>query len=244
MTTAWLELGKNAPIGQEFELTVFDDLEFSLTLQTKLERPQSQANSTSSFGGSPFKAAKTKTSGLSRFLTSPKKRREMEKKIQEEEALAARQRQQELEAQRADREMTAWDLLHDLVGPDGSFAQAVISLRDHEKKAFGRPLIVDVPCFNSWATEDGITGSSTRSKHGGVQRKPPYKIGKLELQLLYIPRPKGVSPDDMPQSMSACVKQLKEAEANTTRFHEGWLSQQGADCPVGLFRFASLPDES
>ena len=232
VTTAWLELGKSAPIGQEFELTVFNELDFSLTLQTKLERPQSQASSMSSFS-SPTKSSKAaKSSAISRLLTSPKKRRENEKKQQEEEALAARQRQQEIEAQRAKVEPTAWDLLHHLVGPDGSFARAVVSLDDHERKAFGRPYTVDVPCFNSWATEDGSSASSTRSKHGGVQRKPPYKIGKLELQLLYIPRPVGVKGEDMPPSMAACVKQLREAEATVARHHEGWLSQQGADCPV------------
>ena len=232
MTTAWLELGKTAPIGQEFELTVFDELDFSLTLQTKVERPKSQASTIGSFE-SPTKPAKqAKGSAISRFLTSPKKRKELEKKQAEEEALVAQQRRQEMEAQRANVEPTAWDLLHNLVGPDGSFARSVVSLQDHENKAFGRPYTVDVPCFNSWATEDLTTSSSTRSKHGGVQRKPPYKIGKLELQLLFVPKPKGTKDDDMPQSMSACTKQIKEAEANSARQHEGYLSQQGADCPV------------
>ena len=237
VTTAWLELGKTAPIGQEFELTVFDELDFSLTLQTKLERPVSQASTTSSFG-SPTKSSKTsKPSALSRLLTSPKKRREMEKKQQEEEALAASQRQQEIEAQRARAEPTAWDLLHNLVGPDGSFARSVICLEDYERKALGRPYTAVVPCFNSWATED--SACSTRSKHGGVQRKPPYKIGKLEVQLVYVPKPKSISDDAMPQSMSACLKQMKEAEANSTRQHEGFLSQQGADCPVCIIAFRS-----
>ncbi|KAK1076439.1 Bud site selection protein bud4, partial [Friedmanniomyces endolithicus] len=36
VTTADLELGKTAPIGQEFELVVQEDLEFQLTLTTKL----------------------------------------------------------------------------------------------------------------------------------------------------------------------------------------------------------------
>lgn len=232
MTTAWLELGKNAPIGQEFELTVFHELDFSLTLQTKLERPRSQASSESSFS-SPTKLGRaTKPFAISRLLTSPKKRREIEKRQQEEEALAARQRQRELDVQRVKAEPSAWELLHNLVGPDGSFARSVVSLEDHERKAYGRPYIVEVPCFNNWATEDGTSTNSARSKHGGVQRKPPYKIGKLELQLLFIPRPKGIKGQDMPQSMGTCTKQLREAEATVTRHHEGWLSQQGADCPV------------
>lgn len=236
MTTAWLELGKSAPIGQEFELTVFDDLDFSLTLQTKLERPTSQSStvSTGSGFGSPTKSKTSKTSAISRLLSSPKKRREQEKKQQEEEALAARQRQQELEAERAQSQPSAWDLLRNLVGPDGSFARAIVSLEDHEQQAFGRPYTVDVPCYNNWATEDSMTACSTKSKHGGVQRKPPYKIGNLTVQMLYIPKPKGVADEEMPQSMSACVKQLKEAEAHVDRQFEGHLSQQGGDCPVSI----------
>ena len=236
MTTARLELGRSAPIGQEFELTVFDELDFSLTLQTKIDRPPSQSSQLShdSSLGSPTK--KAKASALSRLLTSPKKRREAERRQQEEEAQAARQRQEQLEAQRAGQESTAWDLLHDLVGSDGSFARAIVDLAEHEAHAFGRPYTVDVPCFNEWATEDCMTGNSTRSKHGGVQRKPPYKIGELELQLLYVPKPRGVKSEDMPQSMATCIRQLREAENCTVKEWEGHLSQQGGDCPV-RFRF-------
>ena len=229
--TSWLELGRNAQIGQEFELTVFDELDFSLTLQTKLERPVSQASTTSQASSveSP-KKKESKQFALSRLLASPKKKREAERRQQEEQAELARQRQREIEAERASKQPTAWDLLHNLVGPDGSFARAILSLDDYEEKAFGRPITTDVPCFNNWAVEDSF--SSTKSKHGGVQRKPPYQIGSLTLQLLYIPKPRGVADVEMPQSMSACVKQLKEAEANSTRQFEGHLSQQGGDCPV------------
>lgn len=228
-----MELGRNAQIGQEFELTVFDELDFSLTLQTKLERPTSQASSVSQ--ASSFESPKKKESkqfAFSRLLATPKKRREAERRQQEEQAELARQRQREIEAERANQPPSAWDLLHNLVGPDGSFARGIVSLDDYEEKAFGRPITTDVPCFNNWAVEDSFC--STKSKHGGVQRKPPYQVGNLTLQLLYIPKPKGVKDDDMPQSMSACVKQLKEAETNVTRQFEGHLSQQGGDCPVRL----------
>ena len=60
----------------------------------------------------------------------------------------------------------------------------------------------------------------------------PYKIGKLELQLLYVPKPKEATDDDMPKSMNACVRELQEAERTSQQFFEGHLSQQGGDCPV------------
>ncbi|KAI9718320.1 MAG: Bud site selection protein bud4 [Chrysothrix sp. TS-e1954] len=240
VTTAWLELGRSAPIGQEFELTVFDELDFSLTLQTRLDRPQSQSSQVSQGSSLNSPTKKAKASALSRLLTSPKKRREAERRQQEEEAQAAKRKQEELEAQRAGLEPTAWDLLHNLVGSDGSFARAIVDLAEHEKSAFGRPHRVDVPCFNEWATEDSMTGNSTRSKHGGVQRKPPYKIGDLELQLLYISKPRGVKDEEMPQSMSACIRQLDEARTCATRQWEGHLSQQGGDCPYWRRRFFKL----
>ncbi len=235
VTTAWLELGRSAPIGQEFELVVLNDLEFQLTLQTKLEEPKPVAAPEPI---SPIKTAKVqKQSTFSRVFGSPKKRKELEIKQQEETNRAARQKQQEVLSRRTTIQPTAWDLLNGLVARDGSFARSYVCLKDHESRAYGRPYVVDVPCFNEWATEDAAQASSVKSKrstNGGVnvQRRPPYRIGKLELQLLFVPKPKGAKDEDMPKSMSACIRELKEAEASASKHWEGNLSQQGGDCPV------------
>ena len=232
VTTSWLELGKTAPIGQEFELVVLNDLEFQLTLQTRLEEPKIKA-----VLESPTKSVKTpKASTFSRVFASPKKRKELELKQQEETQKAERQRQQQAQANRRSMHPTAWDVLHGLVAKDGSFARSYICLKDHEANAYGRPFTVDVPCFNEWATEDVQNTSSVKSKRStasmGVQRKAPYKIGKLELQLLFVPKPKGANDQGMPKSMNACIRELKEAETNASKTWEGHLSQQGGDCPV------------
>ena len=234
VTTSWLELGKTAPVGQEFELVVLNDLEFQLTLQTKLEEPKAKV-----VPESPTKSVKTpKASTFSRVFASPKKRKELEMKQQEEAQKAERQRQQQAQANRRSAQPTAWDLLHHLVAKDGSFARSYVCLKDHEANAYGRPFTVDVPCFNEWAMEDVQNASSVKSKRSttsmGVQRKAPYKIGKLELQLLFVPKPKGASEQDMPKSMNACIRELKEAEANASKTWEGHLSQQGGDCPVRI----------
>ncbi len=227
-----MELGRTAPIGQEFELIVLNDLEFQLTLQTKIEEPKVKV-----LPESPLKPIKTpKQSAFSRVFASPRKRKELELKQQEDAQRAERQRQQEAQASRRATEPTAWDLLHGLVAKDGSFARSYVCLKDHESKAYGRPFTVDVPCFNEWATEEAQVASSVKSKRsttrGGVQRKAPYKIGKLELQLFFVPKPKGAKADDMPKSMNACIRELKEAETATPKKWEGYLSQQGGDCPV------------
>ncbi|KAF2270280.1 DUF1709-domain-containing protein [Lojkania enalia] len=235
VTTSWLELGYNAPIGQEFELVVLDDLEFQLTLQTKLEPPAQPAVT-----AAPARAVNHKKShsAFRNLLSSPKKRKEQERKQQEEAERLALQQQQEAQAKR-NHQASAWDLLHDLVGPDGSFARAYVSLKNHENQAYGRPLNVDIPCFNEWAVDDS-GASSVKSKRGGVVRRPPYRIGKLSLQLLYVPKPKHAKDEDMPKSMNACIRELRDAEQIKNQSHEGHLSQQGGDCPYWRRRFFRL----
>ncbi|KAI9815568.1 MAG: Bud site selection protein bud4 [Pycnora praestabilis] len=240
VTTAYLELGKNAPIGQEFELVVLNDLEFQLTLQTKIEPPAAPP-----VPETPTKKAKIeKPSTFSRVFASPKKRKELEKKQQEEDQRAAAEKQADAQMKRRTIQPTAWDLLHNLVAPDGSFARSYFCLKDHENRAYGRPFNVDIPCFNEWATEDVAVTSSVKSKRSTTgacpQRKPPYRIGKLELQLLFVPKPKGAKDSDMPKSMNACLRELKEAEASARRTWEGHLSQQGGDCPYWRRRFFKL----
>ena len=195
---------------------------------------------------SPTKDVKvSKPSTFSRVFASPRKRKELE--IKQEEALKA-ERQRHQDAQQASRrsaQPTAWELLNGLVAKDGSFARSYVCLKDHESKAYGRPLTVDVPCFNEWATEEAQTTSSSKSKRSnprpGLQRRAPYKIGKLELQLLFVPKPKGSKGEEMPKSMNACIRELKEAEMATTKKWEGYLSQQGGDCPVGHLNSWSSP---
>ncbi|KAL8727996.1 MAG: hypothetical protein Q9166_005667 [cf. Caloplaca sp. 2 TL-2023] len=240
VTTAWLELGKTAPIGQEFELVVLNDLEFQLTLQTKIEEPKAKPviESPTEVPVSPKKSA------FSKVFASPRKRKEIELREQEEARKADRQRQQEAQANRRSTQPTAWDLLHNLVAKDGSFGRSYVCLKDHESSAFGRPYTVDVPCFNEWAMEEAQNLSSVKSKRSttsmGMQRKAPYRIGKLELQLFYVPKPKDAQDDDMPKSMNACIRELKEAESSSTKKWEGHLSQQGGDCPFWRRRFFTL----
>jgi len=52
-----------------------------------------------------------------------------------------------------------------------------------------------------------------------------------------VPQPKGAKDDDMPKSMNGAIRAMREAEerlkqqAEVKEF-EGYLSQQGGDCPV------------
>lgn len=228
MTTAWLELARSAPIGQEFELVVLNDLEFQLTLQMKLEAPKvERPQSPSKPPPSPKKQG-----AFGRLFGSPKKKKELEMRAQLEAQQAAR---------RPVTPPSAYELVQGLVAKDGSFARAYVALSEHEKHAYGRPYTVDITCFNEWALEEVYAGSS-RSKKGvtQLQRRPPYEIGKLELQLLYVPKPKGGKDEDMPKSMNGAIRALREAEERmqqqtNIKSFEGYLSQQGGDCPVSVW---------
>lgn len=230
VTTAWLDLGRTAPIGQEFELVVLNELEFQLTLQMKLEEPKlERPQSPTKAPASPSKKQGT----FGRLFGSPKKKKELE--VQRQHEAQARQ-----SVVRPQTPPSAYELVQGLVAKDGSFARAYVALSEHEKQSFGRPYTVDIMCFNEWAMEEVSVGSS-RSKKGvtALQQKPPYPIGKLELQLLYIPKPKGAKDEDMPKSMNSAMRELREAEAreaqlrsNQNQAWEGHLSQQGGDCPV------------
>ncbi|KAJ5964772.1 uncharacterized protein N7479_004648 [Penicillium vulpinum] len=226
VTTSWLEMGKSAPIGQEFELIVQNDLEFQLTLQMKIDESKFQ---TQEPAASP---SRQKASALSRVFASPRRRKELDIK----------QQMQSQEQKAKDVNAPVYERLRNLVARDGSFGRAYVALSDHEQQAFGRPHIVDVACFNEWAVEEQM--SSVKSKKSATsistQRRPPYKIGKLEVQLLFVPKPKGSKDDDMPKSMNACIREMRDAESVASRSWEGFLSQQGGDCPYWRRRFFKL----
>ncbi|PHH74769.1 hypothetical protein CDD82_4789 [Ophiocordyceps australis] len=235
VTTAWLELARNAPIGQEFELVVPNDLEFQLTLNVRLEKPVH----TQPAGVVP-KLSKPKSSTFSRVFASPKKRRELEQRYKAEEERYAQQQREALT--RRNNSTTAYELLSPLAAEDGSFARAYVCLKDHESRCYGRPYTAEVICFNEWATEEETFASSVKSKRGTTTtvRRAPYNIGKLEVQLLFVPRPKNARDDDMPKSMNSCIRDLKAAEERLARNWEGHLSQQGGDCPYWRRRYFKL----
>lgn len=159
----------------------------------------------------------------------------MELRQREEEERFAQQQKEALARQRS-AAGSAYDLLSPLAAEDGSFARAYICLKDHESRCFGRPYTADVACFNEWATEEESFACSVKSKRGNtdIVRRAPYKIGKLEVQLLFVPRPTCATDDDMPKSMNSCIRELKAAEERLSQNWEGHLSQQGGDCPVSF----------
>jgi len=123
------------------------------------------------------------------------------------------------------------------VAPDGSFARAYVSLESYEKLAYGRGHTAEISCFNEWAVDMEPVGSKGKRLSKSMDRKPPYKIGKIELQLFFVPIPSNAKESDLPKSLHSCTRQMRDAEWHTRVLQEGFLSQQGGDCPYWRRRF-------
>jgi hypothetical protein len=122
-----------------------------------------------------------------------------------------------------------------VIGRDGSFSRSYVALKTYENAAYGRQFTADIACLNEWALESGATGA--RGKEMQRLRKRPYIIGKIECQLLFVP---SVNPaEELPKSMSAAVREMKNAEWFGLLLWEGYLSQQGGDCQVA-HRFLAM----
>lgn len=252
---------------------VFNDLEFQLTLQMKIDppppKPHSSHRSPSPSGNSTLRSQRMST--LSRVFASPKKRREQ----QQQQEIEARIQEEE-QSRQANKYDTAAVLrdsfkrVRPLVAEDGSFARAYVSLSEFQDLAYGRPHIASIASFNEWATEPVaetqndstvasksskramkmMMGSTSSSKSNttvtkiSMRRCPPYQVGILDLQLLFVPKPKSATEEDMPSSMAVAIKEMKEADiqpppppvpTNSSANHvtwEGFLSHQPDDNPV------------
>ncbi|KAK9242724.1 hypothetical protein V1506DRAFT_546597 [Lipomyces tetrasporus] len=174
VTTAYMNLTRKAPIYQEFELIVGSDLEFILTLKAKVSRPATPVSR------SPSPKKKESRFAIDKLFSSPKRRTQVESVSQH--------------SPRA---------LDNILGSDGSFARSYVSFSQIEREIYLTSKILEVPCYNEWATE--IDASRSRK----VQRMPtaPYPIGKIVLQLLYYP--KTHRNQEIPRSLNACLRELK-----------------------------------
>jgi len=118
-----------------------------------------------------------------------------------------------------------------VIGRDGSFSRSYIALKTYENAAYGRQFVADIACLNEWALEPGAVVG--RGREMQRMRKRPYMIGKIECLLLFVPC---MNPtEELPKSMSAAVREMKNAEWFSQLLWEGYLSQQGGDCQVPLY---------
>lgn len=119
---------------------------------------------------------------------------------------------------------------------DGSFARCYIDLQQFEDKITGKALQFDLNCFNEWETR-----VSNPNDHG-INRLKPYTIGQLEVKMLFVPRsdPKEV----LPTSIRTAYESIDELNQEFNTTHEGYLHQEGGDCPIFKRRFFKLQGTS
>ncbi|ODV58302.1 Bud4p [Ascoidea rubescens DSM 1968] len=121
-----------------------------------------------------------------------------------------------------------WD---NIMARDGSFARAYVDFQQYEPLINGKACNFDVTCFNEWeVTKD--------SKTDAFVKKQPYRIGKLELQMLFIPRTK--KNEIFPPSIEFAYDSINEYMKQLSVYNDGYLLQDGGDCNYLKRRFFKL----
>lgn len=229
ITTPLKQLKRSSFLDQEFELTVGDELEFILSLKAKYtkqheytttNKPSIPPPSTTNKSESPSK----NRMGFSRIFGSPKKRigstssNSSNKLLQQSPVIKEQQPQQETTIVKRD----PWE---SIIATDGSFGRSYVSFSQYKGEIYGKPATFDIPCFNEWAKN-------------GKAKKAPYKIGKLQVQMMFVPR--GSQKETLPRSIKESLEILRESRKQEPIYKEGYLSQLGGDCKYWRRRYFIL----
>ncbi|ODQ80574.1 hypothetical protein BABINDRAFT_160836 [Babjeviella inositovora NRRL Y-12698] len=117
------------------------------------------------------------------------------------------------------------------IATDGSFARCYIDFEQYEKKVTGKVSTFDITCFNEWETiKNPMSGENLC--------REPYRIGQLEVKMLYLPRS---SPSEvLPSSIKDAIESLRFVKEGVDIRHEGYLYQEGGDCDSWKRRYFKL----
>lgn len=121
------------------------------------------------------------------------------------------------------------------MAPDGSFARCYVDLDQYESQVTGEPRTFNINCFNEWET-------TINSTPDHPVRLKPYRVGELEVKMLYVPR---VSPHEvLPTSIKTACDSIEDIRHEATFTHEGYLHQEGGDCEIWKRRYFKLSGTS
>lgn len=121
------------------------------------------------------------------------------------------------------------------VATDGSFARCYVDLSQYENKITGNVCSFDITCFNEW---DSTTGSKTNFSG----KRGPYKVGSLEVKMLFIPRTE--STEILPSSIKSAHRSICDLQQEVKLNAEGYLHQEGGDCEIWKRRYFKLEGNS
>ncbi|KAG4305755.1 hypothetical protein PORY_000665 [Pneumocystis oryctolagi] len=191
VTTPWMPLSKNAKIDEEFQLTAYDDLEFTFTLRVDYEP----------------KVIEKKNSIFSKIFKSSKKH----------------------------KFVNATNSFANNLSNNGSFGRSYISLKMLKNEAYGHSYITTIPCMNEWTKRVVVKG-----KNRQVLKVKPYIICQLRITAFYVPFVLEQPKETLPKSLSACIRDIKNAEWVSKLSYEGLLIQHGGDCLYRKKRYFRL----
>lgn len=121
------------------------------------------------------------------------------------------------------------------VAIDGSFARCYVDLSQYENKITGNVCSFDITCFNEW-------DSTTGSKSNFPGKRGPYKVGSLEVKMLFIPRTE--STEIFPSSIKSAYQSICDLQQEVKLNAEGYLHQEGGDCEIWKRRYFKLEGNS
>ncbi|CAH7686627.1 hypothetical protein BY996DRAFT_4575765 [Phakopsora pachyrhizi] len=224
--TATYKLEHEVKLGVEFELVRAKKLEFSLSFNVPLGDPrnshlkpaQRMIKSTSvvsqpvlpSMSNSPKRGLAARLFGVHSKRNSKKEQMQQlaHPKIPQEE------NQERLPA-------PAHPLVA-LLDRDNNLAKATVNFEEYSEESLGQMKQVVVPCMS--VPEDRVKAE--------MQMRKTYSgpVGQISIEFLSLPPMPKVPNAVLPNSSTECLKGLKIAEWWQEVWHEGVLSQMGADC--------------
>ncbi|POW19522.1 hypothetical protein PSHT_04565 [Puccinia striiformis] len=234
--TPFYKLEPEVSIGVEFELVRAKKLEFSLAFSVPLNEPRNahlQPPPPPQPASPPRPVPQVIPQSIPQspkrlfgfFGASSKRSAKHQQQVRQEQQ--QQQQLQILERQRAalDRQLHARPAPHPLVGlldRNHVLATAIVNFEQYAHGCLGKWKQAVVPCMS--ALEDPVKAEMQ------MRRTFTGPIGEVSLEFLSLPPIPKLPNATIPNSGSECLKGLKIAEWWQEVWHEGVLSQLGADC--------------
>ncbi|MCH0628514.1 hypothetical protein JNB11_00790 [Kocuria palustris] len=112
---------------------------------------------------------------------------------------------------------------------DGLFARCYIDLEQYEDLIRGTASNFNLNCFNEWETIE---------ENGRRVKAKPYRIGELEVRMLFVPRTD--KHEVLPALMRQAYQLVAELQRELRNYNEGYMYQEGGDCDQMKRRFFKL----
>ena len=112
---------------------------------------------------------------------------------------------------------------------DGTLARAFVAFKDVARHCDTRLFETVFPLIGQRLEAPGEGGGA-----GGTM--VPKQIGEIVLQIFRLPPLPGIPPNQLPQSLDECHRGLRHINWHKVTYHEGVLTQLGADCSVSFLR--------